>query len=138
MGFLGCNKEKCCNSACFKMIRQVAEIVHNWAVEKYGEGYSLKGGCVEASELMVKILHLLGCENAKTVDGYVRLDNPDDGEEAFEPHVWVEIPCGDEFLYADATAGQFNYDMDAEHAFAPVIVCKEYPYGVTREKPDDV
>ena len=65
MGFLGCNKEKCCNSACFKMIRQVAEIVHNWAVENYGEGYSLKGGCVEASELMVKILHLLGCENAK-------------------------------------------------------------------------
>ena len=94
MGFLGCNKEKCCNSACFKMIRQVAEIVHNWAVENYGEGYSLKGGCVEASELMVKILHLLGCENAKTVDGYVRLDNPDDGEEAFEPHVWVEIPVG--------------------------------------------
>ena len=102
------------------MIRQVAEIVHNWAVENYGEGYSLKGGCVEASELMVKILHLLGCENAKTVDGYVRLDNPDDGEEAFEPMSGLRFPVGVNSCMPTQPAGQFNYDMDAEHAFAPV------------------
>lgn len=136
MGFLGCHKEECCNPACLKMIRQAAELVRDWAIENYGDGYLLKGACVESSERMVKILHLLGCEKADSIDGYVKVDIYDDEKEIYEPHVWVEIPCGDEILYVDATADQFNYEMYDEHAFAPVILCAGYPYGVTRTKPD--
>lgn len=133
-----CGKKECCNPDCQKMIYQVAEIVRNWIIDRYGEGYSLSGGCIEASELIVGILHLLGCGNAKTVDGFVRYDDPLYEGEEFTPHVWVEIPCGDQFLYVDVTADQFNYGMDSEHEYASVIVCGDYPYGVVRRKPDDV
>lgn len=138
MEIMNCGKEECFNPVCLKMIRRVAKIVRDWIIEHYGEGYSLSGGCVEASELIVKILHLLGCDDAKTVDGYVRCDDPLEEEEVFKPHVWVEIPCGDEFLYVDVTADQFNFEMYDGHEYAPIILRKRYPYGVTRKGPDEV
>lgn len=110
-------------------ILQTCAVVRRWMVAHYGEGVSLAGHCIEASELLVDILHMAGFPDAVTVEGWCRYDDERYCSTPYDAHTWVEV--GD--LYVDVTADQFNYGMDPEFQFCPVTVQQGLPHGIVRE-----
>lgn len=102
------------------------EIVRTWMVDHYGEGVNMAGHCIEASDLLVQILHLLGYVDARTAEGWVKYDDDRYAESGYDAHTWVELGN----TYIDVTADQFNYGMFPENKFKGIIICEKYPHGV--------
>lgn len=117
-------------------IYNVAKIIRKWFEEHYGCGVNLAGHCIEASELIVDILHSVGMEQVRTQEGYVKYDDPKYADDPYEPHMWVEVLSGSQILYLDITGDQFNYGMDPENKFPDIIFKPGYPHGVSLEKPE--
>ena len=114
------------------LLLKTANIVRRWMTSHYGEGVNLAGHCIEASELIVSILDILGV-NAETVEGWVRYDDTRYCEYPYDAHTWVEVVNDDQWYYIDVTADQFNYGMNPEFQFSGVIIQTEYPHGVSQE-----
>lgn len=118
-------------------VMQAATIVRSWLVDHYGEGVNLAGHCIEASDLIASILSLLDSE-ARVVEGWVLYDNTQYCSTPYDAHTWVEVKVGTDWYYLDVTADQFNYGMDPEFRFPPIILQKGYPHGVTLEQQENV
>lgn len=113
-------------------LREAARVVRDWMTSHYGKGVSLAGHCIEASELLVQILHLLDMD-AEMVEGWLHYDDTRYCEFEYDPHTWVEVTIDRKMFYVDVTADQFNYGMDPEAQFPPIIVQEGYPHGISRQ-----
>ena len=118
------------------LLLKTANVVRCWMTSHYGEGVNLAGHCIEASELIVSILDILGIE-AETVEGWVKYDDTRYCEYPYDAHTWVEVTSGEKWFYIDVTADQFNYGMDPETQFNGVIIQQGYPHGVSQELPEE-
>lgn len=119
-------------------IIQIAQVVRDQIVAKYGTGLDLEGYCLEASVILAEKLQAAGFDKAVYKSGCVKYDNAKDITDpsiVTPSHTWVEIPVDDTFIYVDVTADQFNNDwMSPEHHFEPITICEGYPYGVEPDK----
>lgn len=119
-------------------VMETCSIVRTWLVDHYGEGVNLAGHCIEASDLIVKILTLLDYTTVETVEGWCRYDDTHYCEYPYDAHTWVELTDGGELpWYIDVTAEQFNYGMDPEFKFPPIIVRRGLPHGMSYVLPED-
>lgn len=110
-------------------IRQAAVIVRDWMVQHYGEGINLAGHCIEASDLLVQILKLVGYDKAETVEGIVTYDDDRYADSGYDSHVWVRVVEEGRTLFVDVTGDQFNYGMDPENKIPGIVVAEKLPEG---------
>lgn len=115
-------------------VENILKTVRKYMVDNYGDGTNLAGKCIMASELIVKLLHLIGFNEAKAVEGWCHYDYEDYGSDRpYDEHTWVEL--GD--YYLDVTADQFNLGMEKENEFEGIIFNHGLPHGMCYEEPND-
>ena len=117
--------------------KHTVQTLRTYMNQTYGPGENLSGHCIEAAELLVRMLRANGVSDARSVDGFCRLD---DGS-GFANHSWTEI-YGPEFetkqskfWYADITAEQFNDAMNPENQFQEIMLQPSLPATLCYEKP---
>lgn len=114
---------------------QVCNVVRRWMEDHYGKGVSLAGHCIEASELLVDLLHILDY-NVETLPVYVTYDEDNYGQTGYDEHMLVKLIALDISFYIDVTADQFNYGMFPEHHYAPITMSvNNLPYGMSVDTP---
>lgn len=118
--------------------RHTVQTLRTYMVENYGHEQELTGKCIEAAELLVKMLRANGVFDARSVSGFCRFEKT--GEYAH--HTWTEIysPAFEteptHFWYADVTAEQFNDMMRPENQYPQTILQPGLPANMYYEKED--
>lgn len=114
-------------------INHVVKSVREFMVHSYGVGVELAGHCIEASEIIVKVLSYFSI-GAKTLEGWCIYDIEDYGSDCpYDAHTWVELTDSD--TYIDVTADQFNFGMFEENNFDGIIIKQGLPHGMVYDEP---
>lgn len=111
-------------------INDIANQVRNDMVTKY-QG-NLVGKCIEASERIQQMLSERGIE-ALIVPGWCMYDNASNcSDRPYDEHTWCEAKVGDETIYIDVTATQFQPFMDEN---IPEVIIGEMPGYMCYDEP---
>lgn len=111
------------------VIFHVADMVRMYMTCNYGKDVALAGHDMEACALIQTALRLYGID-AQIVTGECMLDNilDDTGRNCAE-HTWIEIGEGDDVLFVDVTADQFNPYCFAAN-YQDVLIWHGLPHGM--------
>ena len=118
------------NMSTIDICESIAKQARKIMVEKYGKGTFLCGHCIEASELIVKLLKKAGL-NAQAIEGWcIYEDDSGCSDRCYDEHTWVEC-LG---LYIDVTADQFNPCM--YNKLPEIIVSETKPDCMEYDEPN--
>lgn len=112
----------------FYILYKTGKVVRDSLESKYPhKAKELNGCCIEASDILITQLNLMGIP-AQSCDGWViYYDNPYScSDEPCDPHSMVKVPYQDSYIYLDVTATQFQSCISEQ--LPKILITKQIPY----------
>lgn len=121
----------------FCILYKTGKVVRDSLESKYtNKAKELYGCCIEASDILITQLNLIGIPT-QNCDGWViYYDNPYScSDEPCDPHSMVKVPYQDNYIYLDVTATQFQSCISEQ--LPRILIATQMPYWFVEsdEKP---
>lgn len=112
----------------FCILYKTGKVVRDSLESKYtNKAKELYGCCIEASDILITQLNLIGIPT-QDCDGWViYYDNPYScSDEPCDPHSMVKVPYQDNYIYLDVTATQFQSCISEQ--LPRILIATQMPY----------